>query len=512
MKNSLKNFLQFFKESIRDLSPIILVIVIFQWLIIQKIPDNWKETSIGIFIVAIGMAIFLMWLKYAIFPIWEKLAEKFTQKKWYFLLMIFGFLVGFSTTIAEPALWIIAQKAAIISEWKIHPDHLRFVVALSVWIAISVWILRILRGIPIHYPIMIWYVLVVWITFITPPEIVWLAYDLWWVTTSTITVPLVTAIGIWVAAISQKKNPIINWFGLIACASLFPMFFVQLYWIYIYNFWEISDISNIIIQSGNQIESHFSIQTILVWLIETIKDVIPIVATIYIFQYIILKQPVVKHELKKLFWGFLMVIVWLYFFILGLEIWLFNLWNDMASELTQLDNKIIIYLFAFSIWFSTTMAEPTLIAISNKASEITQWKIDAFILRVFVALWVWIWITIGTYRIIYGDFIHYYIIVWYLIVIALTYFSPKYITSIAYDSWWVTTSTVTVPLVAALWIWLALNIPWRDPLYDWFWLIAFASLFPIMSVLAYGIISKFVTIKVKWKYKDTIEHDIPDLK
>lgn len=506
----LSNFLKFFKESIRDLTPIVLVVLFFQLIIIQTIPENWKQSVIWISIVAIWLSVFLMWLKYGIFPIWEKLTNSFSHKNSFSLLLLFWFLIWFSTTVAEPALYVIADKASIVSNWRIDADTLRIIVALSVWTAITMWIYWILKWIAIYKSIIIWYIFVLWITYFTPNEIVGLAYDLWWVTTSTITVPLVTAIWIWVAAMSQKKNPLLDWFWLIAYASLLPMFFVQVYGIYIYNTDIDLNTQKQIIEQAlivKESASEFWIHKIVNWFLWTLRDVVPILLTILFFQYIILKEKIPKDELKNIILWFIMVIFWLYFFILWLEMGLFNLWEQMAFQLTALDNNLIIYIFAFLIGFSTTMAEPTLIAIANKSSEISSWKINAFVLRIFVALWVWIWITIWSYRIITWDFIHYYIMIWYLIVIFLTLFSPKHIIPIAYDSGWVTTSTITVPLVAALWLWLATNTPWRDPMVDWFWLIAFASLFPIVSVLWYGIISKYIQIKVRPKYKEMLEHE-----
>ncbi len=505
----LKNFLNFWKESIRDLIPIVSVILFFQIIIIQNIPSNWKETSLWLFIVVLWLTIFLMWLQYWIFPIWEKLTKSFTKNKnSNILIVIFWFLIWFSTTIAEPALFIIAEKASIISSWRIDTNTLKIIVALSVGTAIWWWILSILKWIPVYINIIIWYILVTSITYFTPNEIIWLAYDLWWVTTSTITVPLVTAIWIWVASMAKKRNPLIDWFWLIAYASLLPMFFVQIYWIYIYNL----DIDTVVINNVTTqvIETNKNFN-FLNWLFSTIIDISPIILTIFFFQYIILKEKIPKEELKNIIIWFVMVIFWLYFFILWLEMWLFSLWEQMAFELSIFNNYILIYIFAFLIGFSTTMAEPTLIAIANKASEITSWKINAFILRIFVAIGVWIWITIWTYRIIYGDPIHNYIIIWYIFVIILTYFAPKHIIAIAYDSWWVTTSTITVPLVTALWLWLATNIPGRDPMIDWFWLIAFASLFPIISVLWYWIITKYYKIQIRTKYKELMEHEIPHI-
>ncbi|MCK4875562.1 MAG: DUF1538 domain-containing protein, partial [Sulfurimonas sp.] len=157
--------------------------------------------------------------------------------------------------------------------------------------------------------------------------------------------------------------------------------------------------------------------------------------------------------------------------------------------------NIIIYSFAFAIGFSTTMAEPSLTAIAKKAKEISDGKINDFILRLFVALGVAIGISLGAYRIVVGGEIVYYIMAGYIFVIVLTFMAPKYIIPIAYDSGGVTTSTVTVPLVAALGLGLATNIPGRDPLIDGFGLIAFASLFPMLTVMVYGIATESIGIK-----------------
>jgi nitrogen regulatory protein PII len=177
----------------------------------------------------------------------------------------------------------------------------------------------------------------------------------------------------------------------------------------------------------------------------------------------------------------------------------------MAFQLTKLDSVWIIYSFGFAIGFSTTMAEPALMAVAKKAREISDGKINDLALRVFVASGVAIGIALGSYRIVSGDFIHYYIMAGYVVVIILTMIAPKYIIPIAYDSGGVTTSTVTVPLVAALGIGLATNIEGRSPLLDGFGLIAFASLFPMITVMLYGIITeRFGSSDVAEK---DLEHD-----
>jgi len=494
-------FLRLLRESFRDLIPIILVILFFQLAIIQSVPDGWVNTALGLGIVAIGLAIFLQGLEIGIFPVGESLAKDFAKSGHVIWILIFGFLIGFGTTIAEPALAVIADKAASISSGRIDSNILRLVVALSVGFAILLGVYRIIKGHPIHYYIIIGYILVVGVTFFAPKEIIGLAYDLGGVTTSTVTVPLVAALGIGLASSIKGRNPVIDGFGLIAFASLTPMIFVQIYGVYVYNFGEVKEVTQVVIQATVSTSTTISISSILSGFFAVIRDVLPILLIILFFQYIILKKSIEKP--KTVFLGFALVIVGLYTFILGLELGLFSLGETMAYQLTKGNSVFIIYAFAFAIGFSTTMAEPALMAIAKKAKEISDGKVNDFVLRLFVALGVAIGIALGAFRIVDGGHIHYYIIVGYIVVIILTFIVPKYIIPIAYDSGGVTTSTVTVPLVAALGIGLASNIEGRSPLIDGFGLIAFASLFPMITVMLYGVIIEKMGVK-----SDTqIEHE-----
>ena len=222
-------------------------------------------------------------------------------------------------------------------------------------------------------------------------------------------------------------------------------------------------------------------------------DIAPIIATIFIFQILILKQKI--PNLNKMLIGLLMVWIGLTFFILGLEKALFPLGTLMAEQLTSLEflgkeqlfwfDYYWVYLFAACIGFATTIAEPSLLAVAIKADQVSGGSIKPWSLRITVALGVAVGIALGSYRIVIGIPLHYFILSGYLIVIIQTYFAPKQIIALAYDTGGVTTSTVTVPLVAALGLGLASTIEGRNPLIDGFGLIAFASLFPIMSVLAY---------------------------
>ena len=511
------SFFKLLKESFRDLLPIILVIIFFQLAIIQTVPHNWLSTAIGLVIVGVGLAVFLLGLEIGIFPVGEGLARDFARKGSTFWVVLFAFMVGFGTTIAEPALLVIAHKAAEISSGRIDATVLRLVVAFSVGFAIVLGVWRIIKGHPIHYYIIAGYILVVASTAFSPKEIVGLAFDLGGVTTSTVTVPLVAALGIGLASTIKGRNPVLDGFGLIAFASLTPMIFVQFYGIFVYQFVDVAqNITSVVTDARPVAEAttslNFSLLGLLKGLISIMMDVIPILAVILVFQYVVLKKHI--DNLKEVMIGFGLVILGLDAFIVGLEMGLFSLGETMAYELTQYDNNIIIYSFAFAIGFSTTMAEPSLTAIAKKAKEISDGKINDFILRIFVALGVAIGISLGAYRIVVGGEIVYYIMAGYIFVIVLTFMAPKYIIPIAYDSGGVTTSTVTVPLVAALGLGLATNISGRDPLIDGFGLIAFASLFPMLTVMLYGLATESMGIKGEHELQemnlDQLRHALED--
>ncbi len=240
-------------------------------------------------------------------------------------------------------------------------------------------------------------------------------------------------------------------------------------------------------------------------MLETLRDVSPIVIMITVFQLLVIRRPIAN--LRKVLIGFVYVVAGLSLFLLGLEQALFPVGRLMAAQLTnpdfiyagaeQLDrlahwtDYYWVYAFAFTIGFSTTIAEPSLMAVAIKANQVSAGAIGAWGLRIAVAIGVAIGIALGAYRIVTGLPIHYFIIAGYIIVVVQTFFAPRMIIPLAYDSGGVTTSTVTVPLVAALGLGLAETVPGRNVLIDGFGLIAFASLFPIMSVMAYAQLSAF---------------------
>jgi len=237
----------------------------------------------------------------------------------------------------------------------------------------------------------------------------------------------------------------------------------------------------------------------------TVFDVLPIVLIILGFQILVIRKPI--PHLKKVLVGFVYVLLGLSLFLVGLEEALFPLGELMATQLTDpnfiygkggIAGEVLnawdyrwVYLFALAIGFSTTIAEPSLIAVAIKAQEVSAGAISIWGLRIAVAIGVAVGIALGTYRIVTGTPLYYYIITGYVIVIIQTFYAPKTIVPLAYDSGGVTTSTVTVPLVAALGLGLASTVPGRSTLIDGFGLIAFASLFPIISVMAYAQLSQW---------------------
>lgn len=224
----------------KDLIPIIVVVVFFQYAVIRQPIPNLEQVLIGLVFVVVGLMLFVEGLEIGLFPIGETMAYALAKKGSAFWLLSFAFLLGFSTTIAEPALIAIAAKAADISAEgglieqvdsvkKSYAWGLRLSVAISVGLAIVIGVLRIIKGWPIYYLIIGGYIMVMVMTIFAPPEIIGLAYDAGGVTTSTITVPLVTALGVGIASVIKGRNPLMDGFGLIAFASLLPMIFVMGY-------------------------------------------------------------------------------------------------------------------------------------------------------------------------------------------------------------------------------------------------------------------------------------------
>jgi len=228
------------RDSFRDLLPIILVILFFQLVVLGKPLPNWEKLLVGTMLVVLGLTFFIRGLEMGLFPIGETMAYGFARKGSLAWLLVFAFCLGFGTTVAEPALIAVAAEAANVAAQagaitdsdtarSSYAMGLRLTVALSVGVAIVIGVFRILKGWPIHYLIVGGYIVIVILTAFAPKEIIGIAYDSGGVTTSTVTVPLVTALGVGLASVIKGRNPMIDGFGLIAFASLTPMMFVMVY-------------------------------------------------------------------------------------------------------------------------------------------------------------------------------------------------------------------------------------------------------------------------------------------
>jgi hypothetical protein len=241
-----KILFQKLKGAVTDLMPIVLVIAFFQVIVLQQPLPQLGEVLFGSLLVVAGLTLFVQGLEMGLFPIGEAMAHALAARGSLLWLLVFAFALGFSTTVAEPALIAVAWEAAEIagqgglisteeSSMKSYAFGLRISVAVSVGLAILIGVIRILKGWPIHYLIIGGYGLVMVMTMVAPKEIIGIAYDAGGVTTSTITVPLVAALGVGLASSVRGRSPLTDGFGLIAFASLMPMVFVMGYGLIIFN-------------------------------------------------------------------------------------------------------------------------------------------------------------------------------------------------------------------------------------------------------------------------------------
>ncbi|PIE08207.1 MAG: hypothetical protein CSA74_03240 [Rhodobacterales bacterium] len=240
MARPLRALLELLISTARDLVPILVIVGFFQIVVIRQPVDSLATMALGFVFVLLGLAIFVRGLDMALFPLGETLANALATRGSLLLLILFAFGLGFGTTVAEPALIAVGEEAAevmsgagVIAEdpqaQARYADSLRYTVAVSVGTSLVLGVIRILKGWPVQWFMVGGYLIVVALTPLAPREIVGIAYDSGGVTTSTITVPLVTSLGVGLASVIKGRNPMIDGFGLIALASLMPIIFVLLF-------------------------------------------------------------------------------------------------------------------------------------------------------------------------------------------------------------------------------------------------------------------------------------------
>ena len=312
------------------------------------------------------------------------------------------------------------------------------------------------------------------------------AYDSGGVTTSTITVPLITALGVGLASTIRGRNPMLDGFGLIAFRQPHA-----------------HDLRAGLRDGGVMLDFLARFGETLLY---TLRDVTPIVVILVLFQVGLLRRKL--PNLRGIATGSVMVLLGLALFLIGSSRRCSRSarrWRGSSRRrpgeavragAVRWQDYWVVYLFAAAVGFATTVAEPALIAVALKAKEVSGGAVNPWGLRIAVAVGVAIGVSLGCFRIVTGTPLPWYIVAAYVVVIVQTYLSSRTIIPLAYDSGGVTTSTVTVPVVAALGLGLAANVPGRSPLIDGFGLIAFASVFPIMSVLGYAITAEQVA---RWR-------------
>ncbi|WP_258803159.1 DUF1538 domain-containing protein [Pseudarthrobacter sp. NS4] len=479
----LNRFAGEFLKALKNLLPIVLVVVLFQLLVFRSIPDDPLQLVAGLVIVAAGIALFLHGLDLSIFPVGKNLANQFVRRGALGLLLPFGFAIGFAASVAEPAVIAVAEQAQLVSQGRISALVLRFVIAVSVGLVMVLGVLRVLRGWAVYKLLIAGYVVVLLLTYAAPPEIIGIAYDSGGVTTNIVSVPLIAAIGLGLANSIRGRSLLADGFGLVALCVMVPMIGVQLYGTWVYTFGGAGTAPS---AAGSGGDPGDWVVGMILGLASMVREVLPIVGVVLFFQYVALRRRL-AHPLRVVV-GFVMVLVGLYAFVVGLKLGLFPLGTLMAEQLIEQGVPALILLFSLLIGFAVTMAEPALLAIGEQAEDASPGRISAFAVRVIVAAGVALGIAFGVFRILTGGPFHYFIMAAYAVAIVLVFLAPKYIIALAFDLGGVTTSEVTVPLVTALGIGLAAAVDGRDVLIDGFGLIAFASVFPVIAVMVYAMV------------------------
>jgi hypothetical protein len=478
-----------FLESSLNLVPIIAVVAFFYIFIFQTVPPDLFSIVFGFFIVIIGATFFLMGLEIGIFPLGNNLSSEFLERKSIFWFALFGFFLGFGASIAEPAIISIASQAGSVTQGKLDPFILRVLIAFSVGVITAFGIIRTILGWSISNIIIIGYIFVLIVAFFTPAEILGLAFDSGAIATNVATVPLIVSLGIGITSAIAGKSVLKDGFGFVALAVITPILIIMIYGIFALGI----EMGTEVIMPVNGIEDNthyqegFTFLGILKDLFFTFLNLVPIIVTILLFQYLIIKKPLAN--INGVIFGLIFLVIGLYSFIVGIKLGLFPIGETIAKSLLDENSVMFIYLFSFLIGFATTMAEPALLATIKQADMMAEKRLNVRMFRILVALGIGIGIFIGTYRLINGYDIWTMITVLYIFVIFLAIIAPKEIVAFAFDLGGVSITVVTLPIITAFGLFLASNIDGRDPLMDGFGLIAFASVFPMITVMSYSIIT-----------------------
>lgn len=491
--NELQLLLHGFFRAGRNLLPVIAVVALFQWLVLREIPTGIVPVLAGLTLVAAGIGLFLRGLELSVFPLGRSLSHAFTAKGSLNWLLAFGFCLGFAAVIAEPALIAVAHKAQAVSDGLVQAWTLRLVVAGAVGLVIALGILRAVLNHPVHWYLLGGYLLLVPITYLTPAEVTGLAYDAGAVSSNIVTVPLITALGVGLMASLRGRSALADGFGLVALAVLAPRIAVQLYGIVVYAI-EPSALAGYVPADApltlpaDGRTGPGTVSPLLGDLLRILSNLLPIVAVILVFQLLVIRRPLLHGH--RLAGGFLLLLAGLFAFTEGLYLGLFPIGQHLADGLTGPGAGVHLYVFAFLLGFAATLVEPALIAVAQRAGALAPDRLHPPLIRVLVALGVGLGLTVGALRMTIGWPLENVLAFTLFGLMLLTLLAPRELIGFSFDLGGIATSDVTVPVIAALGVGLAIALESENVLLDGFGLVALASLYPIGIILLFAIVTR----------------------
>jgi hypothetical protein len=487
--NELYALIHGFLKAGRNLLPVIAVVALFQVLVLREVPAGVVPVLAGLALVAAGIGLFLRGLELSVFPIGRNLSNAFTAKGSLGWLLAFGFCLGFAAVIAEPALIAVANKAQAVSDGLIQAWTLRMVAASSVGAVIALGLLRAVLNQPVHWYLLGGYLLLVLITYLTPAEVTGLAYDAGAVSANIVTVPLVTALGVGLTASLRGRSVLADGFGLVALAVLAPRIAVQIYGIVVYATEPSALASYAAAEAMPELPPDSRagsgiLPRLLPDVLRVLGNLLPIAAVVLVFQYFVIRRPLLHTH--RLAGGFVLLVIGLFAFAEGLQLGLFPIGRHLAVGLAAAGSATYLYLFFFLLGFAATMVEPALIAVAQRAGTLDPRRLRPFLIRGLVAGGVGLGLCIGALRLVAGWPLDHLLVLTVFGLVLLSLVAPRDLAGYAFDLGGIATSDVTVPVIAALGVGLAVALGSEDVLLDGFGLVALASLYPIAVILIYA--------------------------
>jgi hypothetical protein len=485
--DQIRQLLQVFARSFLNLLPVIGVVALFQWLVMREWPEGAWAVLAGLVLVAVGIALFLRGLALSVFPLGRNIADAFVQRGMLVWLLIFGFCLGAATVIAEPALIAVAHKAEMVSEGRVGAWPLRLLVAASVGAVIALGLLRAVLNHPVLWYVLAGYLLLIPVTYLTPAEITGLAFDAGAVSVNMVTVPLITALGMGLMAALRGRSVLSEGFGLAALAVMAPRLTVQLYGIVVYAA-EPGSLAAYASGAGLELVQAPSaaLRDIATDVLAILANLVPVVAVILLFQFAVIRRALLHP--RRLAGGFALLLLGLFAFIEGLHTGLFPIGEYLASGLSRPAGGFYLLVFVFLLGFAVTLLEPALMAVIRQAAHLDPGRLRPPLIRTLVALGVGLGLLLGALRLMSGWPLDHVIAGTLAVLAVLAVLAPRDLVGFAFDLGGIATSDVTVPVITALGVGLAVALGSDDVMLEGFGLVALASLCVIVTVLLYAIV------------------------